>query len=87
MESDDFIPADVVLLSSSEPEGFGYIETSNLDGYVIPLLAALRTATYKLNSEPKRNELEDQAGFPPDLAYDIATSCHSATRYSPFRAP
>ncbi|KAI0820969.1 calcium transporting ATPase [Irpex lacteus] len=32
MESDDFIPADVVLLSSSEPEGFCYIETSNLDG-------------------------------------------------------
>ncbi|TBU23842.1 phospholipid-translocating P-type ATPase [Dichomitus squalens] len=32
LESDDFIPADVVLLSSSEPEGFCYIETSNLDG-------------------------------------------------------
>ena len=32
MESDDFIPADVILLSSSEPEGFCYIETSNLDG-------------------------------------------------------
>jgi phospholipid-transporting ATPase len=33
VESDDFIPADVILLSSSEPEGFCYIETSNLDGY------------------------------------------------------
>jgi phospholipid-transporting ATPase len=32
LESDDFIPADVMLLSSSEPEGFCYIETSNLDG-------------------------------------------------------
>lgn len=32
LESDDFIPADVILLSSSEPEGFCYIETSNLDG-------------------------------------------------------
>lgn len=36
LESDDHIPADVVLISSSEPEGFCYIETSNLDGYVPP---------------------------------------------------
>lgn len=37
LESDDFIPADVILLSSSEPEGFCYIETSNLDGCAHPL--------------------------------------------------
>ena len=34
MENDDFIPADLILVTSSEPEGFCYIETSNLDGYV-----------------------------------------------------
>ena len=28
----DFIPANLVLISSSEPEGLCYIETSNLDG-------------------------------------------------------
>uniref|UniRef100_A0A8C9T8V9 Phospholipid-transporting ATPase n=1 Tax=Scleropages formosus TaxID=113540 RepID=A0A8C9T8V9_SCLFO len=28
----EFIPADAILLSSSEPQGMSYIETSNLDG-------------------------------------------------------
>lgn len=32
LSSNDFIPADMVLISSSEPEGLCYIETSNLDG-------------------------------------------------------
>ncbi|KAK9469767.1 hypothetical protein V1512DRAFT_256974 [Lipomyces arxii] len=32
VESEESIPADMVLLASSEPEGLCYIETSNLDG-------------------------------------------------------
>ncbi|TFK44439.1 calcium transporting ATPase [Crucibulum laeve] len=70
LESDDFIPADMILISSSEPEGLCYIETSNLDGetnlkikqaspQTAPLTAPARVMTLhgSLRSEQPNNSL------------------------------
>ena len=65
LESDDVIPADVVLLSSGELEGFRHIETSNLDGCV-----SISLGTAVCHSSVN-SETQDQASFLADSFFSL----------------
>lgn len=57
LESNDFFPADLVLLSSSEPEGLCFIETSNLDGETNLKIKQAKPATADFTSSQKASTL------------------------------
>ncbi|VDK46448.1 unnamed protein product [Anisakis simplex] len=58
VQSDELFPADMVLLSSSEPNGMAYIETSNLDGETnLKIKQALRGTSHLIDPH-KLSEFE-----------------------------
>lgn len=57
IKNDKFFPADLILLSSSEPNGICYIETSNLDGETNLKIRSSHPMTRELNSGSELSKL------------------------------
>ncbi|KAI6241418.1 Phospholipid-transporting ATPase [Aphelenchoides fujianensis] len=75
------IPADLVLLSSSEPGGMAYIETSNLDGESNLKIRQALTTTSKLINDEMILTLLDRRAFihcdlPNCLIYEFQGTMH-----------
>ncbi|GAA5960201.1 hypothetical protein JCM8115_002542 [Rhodotorula mucilaginosa] len=60
LEADEFFPADLVLLATSEPEGLCYIETSNLDGETNLKIKQAHPSTATLHSPVALSQLAGQ---------------------------
>jgi hypothetical protein len=57
LQEDQYIPADLILLSSSLPHGTAYIQTANLDGFV------RRPPTPALTHRYHHHQRQDRSGM------------------------
>lgn len=48
MQDETFIPADLLIIRTSDENGLCYVETSNLDGYIVPLFESERNLKTKM---------------------------------------
>lgn len=76
LESDDFIPADMLVITSSEPEGLCYIETSNLDGYVLIIFKW----SDRIHNPGQRDQSQNQAGSNTHRLLNLTIACFISPR-------
>lgn len=85
--NDDQIPADIVVLSTSDPDGACYIETKNLDGEtnlkVRNALHASRTVRHARDCEKSDFIIESEAPQPNLYTYNGAMKWHERDLKNP----
>ena len=74
VDDGNYFPADLILLSSSEPQGMCYIETANLDGETNLKIRSSLTATAQLTEGSELSQLFGQveAEAPNRRLYEFA---------------
>ncbi|KAN0062782.1 aminophospholipid translocase [Thecaphora frezii] len=85
VENNEFFPADLVLLSSSEPEGLCYVETANLDGETNLKIKQASPDTAKLTSSSAACSLRGQlvSEQPNNSLYTFDATLHILTSLTP----
>lgn len=78
VESNEFFPADLVLISSSEPEGLCYVETANLDGETNLKIKQASPETARLTSPPSVSALRGHMAseHPNNSLYTFDATLH-----------
>lgn len=78
VESNEFFPADLVLLSSSEPEGLCYVETANLDGETNLKIKQASPDTARITTPPSASALRGHmlSEHPNNSLYTFDATLH-----------
>ncbi|XP_064404646.1 probable phospholipid-transporting ATPase IA isoform X2 [Halichondria panicea] len=88
VENGQFFPADLVLLSSSEPQGICYVETSNLDGETNLKIRQAHTATVGRKTERDLAVVEGlvECEGPNNRLYEFTGNINLSEQLEPIQA-
>ena len=85
IEKSNFFPADLVLLTSSEPQGMCYVETANLDGETNLKIKSSLTATASYNTDSQLCRIAGslEAELPNRQLYEFSGRIRPPTQRRP----